>query len=135
KPRNNRWSLAHVVAARLIKMDLVPDQMIDAPEPPPHANGPGNGRTFDAQHLLNLVEQLNGLAALAVELVDKGENGRGAHAADFHQLDGALLHTLGAVNYHQGRVDGGQDPVGVFRKIGMPRGVEQIDPPLTRGTL
>ena len=36
------------------------------------------------------------------------ENGCLAKTADIHQLDRALLHTLGAVNHHQGGINGGQ---------------------------
>ena len=57
------------------------------------------------------------LAALAVELVDEGDDRRVAQPADLHQLDRPLLDALGAVDDHQRRVDRGQRAVGVLREV------------------
>ena len=72
-------------------------------------------------------ELLDRFAALAVELVDKGEDRRLAQAADFHQLDGALLDALGDVDDHQRRVHRRQRAIGVLGEVLVARRVEQVD--------
>src|SRR5690606_40870330 len=81
------------------------------------ADRPGDRRGLDLQHRLDLVEQLDGVADVAVQLVDKADDGRVAQAADFHQGDGTRLHALAAVEHHQRRVHRGQGAVGVFREV------------------
>ena len=80
----------HLVEARVVQaMDLLADgdasavvrvvqvhslvaQVEHALEALAHADRPGDRGALDLQHLLDLVEQFDRLAALAVELVDKG---------------------------------------------------------------
>ncbi len=85
------------------------------------------GAHGELQHLLDLVEQLERRAALAVELVDEGHDRRVAQPADFHQLDRALLDALGAVDHHQRRIHRGQRAVGVLGEVLVARRVEQVD--------
>ncbi len=89
--------------------------------------GPGHGRRADLEHALDFVEQLDGRAALAIELVDEGHDGRVAHAADLHQLDGSLFDTLRAVDDHERAVHRGQRAVGVFGEVLVAGRVEQVD--------
>jgi hypothetical protein len=84
-----------------VDINPVLEQVIDPPEFAPHTDRPGNGSATDTQHVLDLVEQFHGLAAVAVQLVDEGDDGGVAHPADLHQLDGPFLHALGAVDDHQ----------------------------------
>jgi hypothetical protein len=119
--------LLDVVAPRLVQKHRIVGNVVHPLEPSSHANRPGHRRALDAEHRFNLIQQFDRLAAFAVQLVDKGENGRLAQAADFHQLDGALLDALGAVNDHQGRVHGGQRAVGVFRKVRVAGRIQQVD--------
>ena len=50
-----------------------------------------------------------------------------ADGADPKQLPGLGLHTLGAVNDHDGGVRGHQGPVGVLGEILVARGVQDVD--------
>ncbi len=123
---------AHVIGdavalALLVEMDLVIEQVIDALEALADADRPGHRRTLDVEHRLDFVHHLDGVTRLAVHLVDKGQDRRGAQAADFHQLDGAVLDTLGAIDDHQRRVDGRQRPVGIFGEVLVPGGIQQVD--------
>jgi hypothetical protein len=61
-----------------------------------HAERPGDRRAVDLQHRLDLLEQLERLAHLAVELVDEGDDRRVAQAADLEQLDGLRSTPLAA---------------------------------------
>src|SRR6266436_3346080 len=112
--------------ARGVHIDAILGQVVDATQLPTHADGPGDRRGVDAQHALDLIQQLDGRAAIAVELVDEGHDRRVAQAADLHEFDGALLDALGAVDDHQCRVDGGQRAVGVLGEVLVTGRVEQV---------
>jgi hypothetical protein len=107
----------------LVGVDAILEQVVDALQVAPHPDGPGDRRATDLQHLLYFVEQVERLAALAVELVDEGHDRRVAQPADLHQLDRALLDALGAVDDHQRRVHGGQRAIGVLGEILVARRV------------
>ena len=92
-----------------------------------HADGPGQGRAFDVQGFFDVLEDVQGIEAVPVQLVHKGHDGGVAHAADVHELAGLDLDTLGAIDDHEGRVHGREHPVGVFGKILMAGGVQEID--------
>ena len=74
--------------------------VVDAAELGPHADGPVHRVGANAEHLLQLVHQLQRLAPVAVELVDEGEDGDAAHAADLEELAGLRLDALGGVDEH-----------------------------------
>ncbi len=112
---------------RVVQMHRLVAQVDDALEALAHADRPGDRGALDLQHVLDLVQQLDRVAALAVQLVDEGQDRRVAQAADLHQLDGAFLDALGDVDHHQRRIDRGQGAVGVLGEILVARGVEQID--------
>ena len=75
--------------------------------------------------------QVDRLATLAIELVDEGEYRRITHATHLHELDGALLDTLGDIDHHECRIDSGQRAVGILGEIGMSGSIQQVhDAPL-----
>ena len=92
-----------------------------------HADRPGDRRAVDAEHRLDLLEQLERLAHLAVHLVDEREDRRVAHAAHLEQLDRLRLDALGGVDQHHRGVDRGQHAVGVLGEVLVARRVEQVD--------
>jgi len=107
--------------------DLLAVQVVDALEPLAHADRPAERHAFDLQLFLDVGQEVQRLHALAVELIDEGDDRGVAHPADLHQLGGLSFDALGAVDHHQGRVHGGQHPVGVFGEVLMAGGVEQVD--------
>ncbi len=102
------------------------EEIVGAAEIAALADGPHHGRGVERQHLLDLVEQLKRFARLAVELVDEGDDGDVAQAADLKQLARARLDALGGVDDHDGGVDGGQRAVGVVGEVLVARRVEQV---------
>ncbi len=107
--------------------ELVRGQVVDPAEIEPHAAGPVHRHAFQLQLVGDLVEQFDGIARLAVHLVDEGDDGDIAQAADLEQLAGLRLDALGGVDHHHRAVGGGQRAIGVFRKVLMARRVEQIE--------
>jgi len=110
-------------------------QVIDPQEPLADTDRPGDGGTSDLQHLLDLVQDLKGVPALPVELVDEGEDGGIPQPAHIHELDGALLHALGHIDDHQGGVHGREGTVGIFGEILVARRIQQVDGGLPVGEL
>ena len=106
-----------------VDMDRVGNQVIDPLKLFTHAQRPVNGRTVNIQNVLYLVEDLNRITDVAVQLVDEGKYRRVPQPANFHQIDGPLFHTLGTIDHHQRRVDCGEHPVGILRKVFMARRV------------
>ena len=89
--------------------------------------GQVTGAQCDLEHALDFVEQLDRRAAFAVELVDERHDGRVAHAADLHELDGALFDALGAVDDHERAIYRGERAIGVFGEVLVAGRVEQVD--------
>ena len=118
----------HLVAVGAVH-DLQPvvQEVIGADEIAPHADGPACGRHVDGQVFLDLVDDLEGVAAFAVHLVAEGQDRQVAQAADLEQLAGLAFHALGAVDHHDRGIHGGQRAVGVFGKIAVAGGVDQVE--------
>ena len=66
------------------------------------ADGPVDGVGVDAQLLLHLLAQLEGVSGFPVHLVDEGKDGDVPHGADLEQLPGLGLDALGRVDDHHG---------------------------------
>src|SRR5258708_4959775 len=67
--------------AGLVGVNAILEQVIDAAQLAPHADGPGNRRGADIEYLLDLVEEFDGLPAIAIELVDESHDRRVAQPA------------------------------------------------------
>ena len=91
------------------------------------ADRPGDRRRVERQGLFDLVQQFERIAALAVELIDEGDDGDVAQPTDFEQFSRARLYALGGVDDHDGGVDRRQRAIGVFRKVLVARRVQQVE--------
>ncbi len=118
-----------------VSVDPILQQMVDAAQLAPHAYRPGDRRGTDAQHFLDLIEQLDRRTAVAVELVDEGHDRCVAQAADLHQLDRALLDAFRAVDDHQSGIDSRQGPIRVLGEVLVAGRIQQIDDAVAIGKL
>ena len=84
------------------------------------ADRPGHRRGVEGERLLDLVEQVERIAALAIHLVDEGDDRDVAQPAHLEQLAGPRLDALRRVDHHHGGIDRGQRAVGVLAR--SPRG-------------
>ena len=107
--------------------DLFAVEVVDALEALAHADWPGKRHALDLEFFLDVGQEVQRLHALAVQLVDEGDDRGIAHPTDLHQLGGLGFDALGAVDDHQGGVHGGQHPVGVFGEVLMAGGIQQVD--------
>jgi hypothetical protein len=62
----------------------------------------------------------SGSTHLAVHLVDEGDDGRVARAADLEQAQRLRFDAVRGVDHHQRGIDRGQHAVGVFREVRWP---------------
>ena len=88
---------------------------------------PGDGAAGHFQLAFDLVEDVERVAHFAVHLVDEGDDGCVALAADFDQAAGLRLHTVGRIDHHQRRIHRREHAVGVFREVFVAGRVEQVD--------
>ena len=102
-------------------------QVVDAAEIRPVAERPVPRRRGDAEHPLDLIEQLERIACRLIELVDERQHGQSSRAADLEQLQRLRFHTLGGIEHHDDAVDGKERAVGVLAEVLMARRVEQRD--------
>ena len=91
------------------------------------ADRPGQRRGVERQRLLDLVEQVERIARLAVHLVDEGDDRDVAQPADLEQLARARLDALGGVDHHDRGIDRGQRAIGVFGEVLVAGRVEQVE--------
>ena len=85
------------------------------------------GAAVERERLLDLVQQVERVAALAVHLVDEGDDRNIAQPADLEQLARARLDALRGVDHHDGGVDRGERPVGVLGEVLVAGRIEQIE--------
>ena len=101
--------------------------MIGAGEGLAAADRPGDRRGVERQLLLDLVQDLEGVAAFAVHLVDEGDDRDVAQPADFEQLQRARLDALGGVDDHDGGIDRRQRAIGVVGEVLVAGRIEQVE--------
>ena len=80
-----------VVDAALEQQEGIGEEIIGAEKVAPHADRPGGRGHVERQRLLDVVQQVERAAALAVELVDKGDDRHIAQPAHLEELTGLLL--------------------------------------------
>ena len=112
-------------AARLAQ--AVGGKVVDAFELATHAGGPAHGTNVKLQLVGDLVQKAEDFAALAIDLVDEGDDGDVAQAADLEQLARLRLDALGRVDHHDGGIHRGQRAIGILAEILVPRRVEQVE--------
>ena len=88
---------------------------------------PGDRRDVERQCLLDLIEEFERIAAFTIHLVDESDDRNVAQPAYFKELAGPRLDALGRVDHHHRRVDRGEGPIGIFRKVLVARRIEQIE--------
>ncbi len=120
--------LDHLVPQTVLEQQQrIAQQIVGAEKIAPHADRPTRRRRIQRQGLLNFVDQVERVAAFAVELVDKGDDRHVAQPADLEQLAGLLLDAAGRVDDHDRAVHRGQRAIGVLAEILVARRVEQVE--------
>jgi hypothetical protein len=98
-------------------------QVDHPPEAIARPGRPIEGRGVKRQLGADFVQKREWVQRLPVHLVDEGDDGDVAQAANFKELQGLRLDALGGVQHHDGGVGGGQRAVGVLREVLVSRGI------------
>ena len=98
-----------------------------ADEITPVADWPSDRRSIERQCFLDLVDELERVAALAIHLVDECNDRNVAQPADLEQLARARLDALGRIDHHHGRIDRGESPICVFGEVLVAGSIEEIE--------
>src|SRR5262249_50696868 len=107
------------LGAAVEEHDLSRRAVGDAAELAALTDRPIDGGALDPERGADVVEELHGLDAVAVALVDQRQDGDAAHAADVEELARAVLDALRVVDEHHRAVDGGEHAVGVLGEVGV----------------
>ena len=94
----------------------------------PHPDRPVHRIAGDTQHFFQFFQQIKGLPAITIQLVDEGEDRDIAVLNHFKEFFGLGLDTLGRVHNHHGRIHGHQGPIGILGEILVSRRIQNIDP-------
>ncbi len=81
----------------------------------------------DAQHIFQLVHEIQRSLAVTVQLVDKGKDRNPSLLADLEELLGLSLNALGYVNNHDSTIHSHQCTICILREVLMAWGVQDID--------
>ena len=91
-----------------------------------HPRGPDHRHGVEREFRSDLVHQIEGVLAFAVDLVDEGDDRHVAQPADLEELKRLRLDAFRRIDHHDGAVGGGQRPVGVLAEILVARRIEQV---------
>ena len=119
--------LRHALLVGSEEIELFLVDIIDALEALTLANRPGERSHVDMKFLLQFVEQVEGIATLAVHLVDKDNDGSIPHTADFHQFARLCLHTFGRIHHNDRGIDSRKRSIGIFGKVLVAWRIEDVD--------
>ncbi len=112
---------------RVVATKGVFSKIVSATEALRPADRPGDRRGIERKLFLDLIQNLEGIAAFAVHLVDEGDDRNIAHAANFEKLQRARLDTLGGIDDHDRRIHRRQRAVGVIGKVFVAGRIEDVE--------
>ena len=118
--------LCDYLLAGLIKVKTLFVAVIDTLEARPLFYGPAERKDVDVEFLLEFIQQFKGILAFAVHLIGKDDDRSFSHAAYLHQLARLRLHALGRVNNDDNAIDSRQRAEGIFGKVLVARGIENV---------
>ena len=110
-----------------IEVEALLIKVIDTLEALADVDRPSHRTASNLELLLQFVQEVERILALAVHLVDKYDDRRIAHTADLHKLIGLALHTLGAVDHDDDRIDSRERTEGIFLEVLVTRSIEDVD--------
>lgn len=96
------------------------------PEVATAADGPVHGVRSDSQYRFDFFHKLKWIAGFAVKLVHESEDGDMAQGANFEELFGLGFYALCGINYHNGGICGHKSAIGIFGKVLVSGGVQDI---------
>ena len=90
------------------------------------ADGPVHGVRSDSQHRFDFFHKLKWIAGFAVKLVHESEDGNMAQGTNLEELFGLGFYALCGVDYHNGSICGHESAIGIFGKVLVSGGIQDI---------
>jgi hypothetical protein len=90
---------------------------------------------MDAENVFKFIKKIEGVTSGTIELVHEGKDGDSAASADFEEFSSLRFDSFGGIDDHDCGIDGGKDSVGIFGKVSMTWGIEEVDDVVTVGEL
>ena len=116
----------HLLLVGRKEVQVVFINVIHALETHTLVDGPAERAHLYLEFFFQFIQQVKGIAALAVHLVYIDDNRGLAHAADGHQLACLRLHTLGAVHHNDGAVHGRKGTERILGKVLVTGSVQNV---------
>ena len=90
---------------------------------------------MDAENVFKFIQKIEGVTSGTIELVHEGKDGDSATSTDFEEFSGLGFDSFGGIDDHDCGIDGGKDSVGIFGKVSMAWGIEEVDDVVAVGEL
>jgi hypothetical protein len=90
---------------------------------------------MDAETVLKFIQKIERVTGGTIELVHEGKDGDSATSTDFEEFSGLGFDSFGGIDDHDCGIDGGKDSVGIFGKVSMTWGIEEVDDVVAVGEL
>ncbi|OAV74656.1 hypothetical protein Barb7_01806 [Bacteroidales bacterium Barb7] len=120
-------ALRHVLLAGSVEVKFFLIYIIDTLEALPHVNRPAQGAHLDMQFLFHLIQEVERVFPVTIHLVDKHDDGRFPHTANFHQFAGLRFHPFGGINDDDDTVHRRQRAEGILGKVLMTGRIQDIN--------
>jgi hypothetical protein len=86
---------------------------------------------MDAENVFKFIQKIEGVTGGTIELVHEGKDGDTAAATDFEEFSGLGFDPFGGIDDHDCGIDRRKDSVGIFGKVSVAWGVEEVDDVVT----
>ncbi len=90
---------------------------------------------MDAENVFKFIQKIEGVTSGTIELVHEGKDGDSSTSTDFEEFSGLGFDSFGGIDDHDCGIDRGKDSVGIFGKVSMTWGIEEIDDVVAVGEL
>jgi hypothetical protein len=90
---------------------------------------------MDAENVFKFIQKIEGITSGTIELVHEGKDGDSTAATDFEEFSGLGFDSFSGIDDHDCGIDSGKDSVGIFGKVSMAWGIEEVDDVVAVGEL
>ncbi len=92
-----------------------------------HSYGPAQRHNVETEFFFDLIQYVDRIFSFPIQFVHKDNNGHLAHLAHAHEILRLLFHPFSHIDYHDSTVYRRECPIGVFSKVFVTRGIQNID--------
>jgi hypothetical protein len=90
---------------------------------------------MDAENVFKFIQKIEGVTSGTIKLIHEGKDGDSAASADFEEFSGLGFDSFSGIDNHDRCIDGGKDSVGIFGKVSVAWGIQEVDDVVAVGEL